>query len=522
MDPRQVYEQAVARHRAGDLTGAEGLYRQVLAAAPGSFVAHQMLGVLCAQQGRNGEARDLIGAALALKPDAPDALFNLGRVLKNDGDLDGAIAHFGRALALRPGYDAARIARAETHNLKGIALQQAGQLDEALAACEAALADAPDYSDAVNNRAATLWALGRNAEALEGFDQALRLKPDYVETHYNRGNVLRDLLRLDEAVAAFDRAIALNPDFAPARRNKAFVALLRGDFATGLPLYEWRKRLTPPVEARDYPQPLWTGQEDIKGKTVFAYVEQGMGDAIQFYRFVAPLIARGARVVLGVHPRLIRLLQAGRWPVTLVDIGAAPPAFDCHIPLMSLPLALRLTADTISGDTPYLIAEPERVAHWRMRIGTPGFKVGIAWQGAVGGITGRAMTLADFAPLARLPGVRLISLQKGLGTEQLPVLPMVETLGAEFDEGPDAFLDSAAVMENLDLVITLDSAPAHLAGALGRPVWLALKQVPDWRWFLDRRDSPWYPQMRLFRQSRDGDWTDVFAWMAEELAEKMR
>lgn len=516
------HDQAVAAHRRGDLVEAERLYREMLETAP--FAARHMLGVLKAQTGATAEALELIGAALALKPDAPDALFNYGNVLKGAGRLEEALAAYDRALAVRPGYRAAQMARDETRGLLAEALNRrgndaraAGRADNALADYDRALALAPHYADARNNRAVALWGLGRLGEALAGFDAALAVKPDYVEAHYNRGNALRDMLRLDEAKQSFDRAIALNPGFAPAYRNKGFCALLLGDFASGLPLYEWRKRLNPPIEARSYPQPLWTGKEAIHGKTLFVYIEQGLGDTIQFYRFVAPLLARGAQVILSVQDALLSLLQDASPKVALVGARAVPAAFDFHIPLMSLPLALGLTARAIPATVPYLAAEPERTARWAARIGKKGFKIGISWQGARGGVTSRAVPLSCFKDLSALPGVRLISLQKGFGAEQLAALPQVECLGEGFDKDPDAFLDSAAVMASLDLVITLDSALAHLAGALGHPVWVALKQVPDWRWFLGRRDSPWYPSMRLFRQKTEGDWAGVFAEMQAQV-----
>ena len=517
MTLRAQYDQAVAAHRRGDLGEAERLYRQVLAAAPASFAARHMLGVLRAQSGATTEALELIGAALKLKPDAPEALFNYGKVLNSAGRLEEALAAYERALSVRPDYVAARTARAEALNIQGNRLREAGHFEKALTCYDRALADTPHYADALNNRAVALWSLGRFDDALAGFDAALAAKPGYVEAHYNRGNVLRDMLRLDEAMQSFDRAIALDPDFAPAYRNKGFCALLQGDFVQGLPLYEWRKRLDSPIEARSYRQPLWTGAEDIQGKTLFLYCEQGLGDAIQFYRFVVPLLQRGAQVILSVQDSLLRLLEDASPKVELVGAATVPAAFDYHIPLMSLPLALRLTVASIPAGTPYLKAEPGRAARWRSRIGEEGFKIGISWQGARGGVTSRAMPLRCFEGLSEIPGVRLISLQKGFGTEQLGDLPAVEALGDAFDAGPDAFLDCAAALQGLDLVITLDSALAHLAGALGRPVWVALKRVPDWRWFLGGSDSVWYPSMRLFRQKTDGDWTGVFAEMQSQV-----
>lgn len=517
MTLQALYEQALGSHKRGDLAAAESLYRQVLAAAPMSFAARHMLGVLRAQQGAIPEALDLLEMAVAQKPDAHDAHLNYGNVLKKAGRAEDALAAFGRALERKPDYAPALAARAELLNNQGNRLRDAGQFAQALACYQSALADAPGYPDALNNRAVALWSMGRFDEALAGFDAALAVKPDYVEAHYNRGNVLRDMLRLDEAMESFDRAIACDPNFVPAYSNKGLCALLRGDFAQGLPLYEWRKRLNPPVEARRYRQPLWTGTEDVRGRTLFLYIEQGLGDTIQFYRFIGPLLERGAQITLSVQDGLVRLLQNATPSVTLMDSRTVPASFDYHIPLMSLPLALGLTVDSIPTNRPYLRAEPERIARWRARIGETGFKIGISWQGGRGGTATRAFPLACFEGLSRLNGVRLISLQKGFGCEQLDGVPWVERLGETLDAGSDSLLDSAAVMHNLDLVITLDSALAHLAGALGRPVWVALKRVPDWRWFLGRSDSPWYPGMRLFRQKVEGDWTSVFAEMEEQV-----
>jgi tetratricopeptide (TPR) repeat protein len=514
-----MLEQAVARHRSGDLAAAEALYLKLLAAAPHSFTPRHLLGVLRGQQGRLAEAIALIGGALAARPDVADAQYNYGKVLKDAGRLSEALTAFDRAHRL--GNPGARGQRAEVQNRMSVALQQKGDFPQALALADRAIADAPGYGNAHENRGVALSRLGRTTESLASLERALALQSDYAQVHFNYANALRETLRFEEAMASFDRAIALDPDFVDAWRNKGLLALLQGDFAAGLPLYEWRKKASPPVEARIYPQPLWTGAEDISGKTVLTYVEQGLGDTIQFYRFVAPLLERGARVVLSAPQCLLALLGQGRWPVALIGNRDTPPAFDFHIPLMSIPLALGLARDSIPAGIPYLSAEPDRVARWKARIGEKGFKIGISWQGAVSQVAGRAMPLAAFAPLASLPGVRLISLQKGAGTEQLAALPAVERLGADFDSGPDAFLDTAAVMANLDLVITLDSGPAHLAGALARPAWVALKQVPDWRWFLARDDSPWYPGMRLFRQTQSGDWTSVFTAMRARLEEML-
>jgi hypothetical protein len=295
-----------------------------------------------------------------------------------------------------------------------------------------------------------------------------------------------------------------------------------GDFARGLPLYEWRKRMPQPMEARDYPQALWTGAEDIHGKILFTYVEQGLGDTIQFYRYVSFALARGARVILSVPDPLIALLKNATPIVELLGWGQVPAQFDFHIPLASIPLAVDMRADTIPTSDHYLTAEPDRVACWKSRLGGHGFRIGIAWQGKeqVMGLEGKSFPLAALAKIAGLSDVRLISLQKGEDAEQLAHLPGMAVETYDFDDGADAFLDTAAMMRACDLVITADTAPAHLAGALGVPAWVALKHVPDWRWFLGADDSPWYPSLRLFRQRATGDWDSVFDSMADAISRR--
>jgi tetratricopeptide (TPR) repeat protein len=456
------------------------------------------------------EAAESYDRALILDPGNPVTLNQRGIALQKLGRFADAVRSFDRALIARPAY-------ATALNNRGTALFELGRFDEAVASYDAALKLESRNPGTWNNRGLALLKLSRFSEAIENFTAGLAIAPRHAELLTNRGIALRDTDRQAEAVQNFDSAIQADPAYSNAWWNKAVSKLLLGDFAQGLPLYEWRKRLNPPVEARTYSQPLWTGVEDIRDKILFVYIEQGLGDMIQFYRFVAPLLARGARVILSVQDSLLRLLENASPQVELVDSKTVPAAFDYHIPLMSLPLALGVTVASIPASIPYLKAEAARTAQWRARIGEKGFKIGISWQGATSGIASRAMPLACFQGLSRLADVRLISLQKGFGAEQLADLPDVESLGEDFDSGPDAFLDSAAVMQSLDLVITLDSALAHLAGALGRPVWVALKRVPDWRWLLGRADSPWYPGMVLFRQKTEADWAGVFAEMESQV-----
>jgi Tfp pilus assembly protein PilF len=433
-------------------------------------------------RGQLAQAEQLYRQVAAADPGNAMVLINWGHTLNGLRQFAPALEAYDRALALDPGH-------IFLHLVRGDVLQ---------------------------------WLL-RYDEALQSYDRFLGHAPDHAEARNSRGLALQSLGRLEEALQSYARAEALDPALAAARLNRGLCHLLMQDFAQGLPFYEWRKRMPQPMEARSYPQPLWTGAEDIRGRTLFAYVEQGLGDTIQFHRYVSLAIARGARVILSVPDRLVALLKSATPAVELIGWGRTPARFDFHIPLASIPLAVGMRADTIPAPDHYLAAEPDRVARWKARLGGHGVRVGIAWQGKeqMRGLEGKSFPLAALAKIAALPDVRLISLQKGEGAEQLDHLPAGMTVEAyDFDQGPDAFLDTTAMMQACDLVITADTAPAHLAGALGVPVWVALKHVPDWRWFLGRDDSPWYPGMRLFRQLQTGDWAGVFDRVAGELTSR--
>lgn len=544
-----LLEQALQLHRQGRLIEAEALYLRLIEAVPQMWQAQHMLGLVRAAQGRNEEALALIGTVVQHTPGDALAHYNHGNVLNALGEGERALHAFDRALALAPDY-------VDALNNRGNTLLGLGRAQRALDDYDAALAMQPGFALVHKNRGDALAALNRADLALAAYDRALTLAPDFADAHAARGGVLRQQADYAAALACYDRALALRPDdalmmssravclqnlgrtqeaqtglraairlapqLAAARLNLAFSLMTAGDFEQGLPLYEWRKKLPVPMEARDYAQPCWTGREDIAGKRIYLYIDQGLGDAIMFARFVAPVQARGAQVILAVPACLLGLL-AGLLPaVPLQALDAPLPEFDFHCALASLPLALGIRLETLPAPPRYLAADPERVRGWRGRIGAHGFRIGIAWEGnsAIDGAEGKSFPLRALAPLARLPGVRLINLQKNAGVEQLKTLPAgmrVEQF-AGLDDGADAFLDTAAIMENLDLVISADTAPAHLAGALGVPAWIALKFMPDWRWFLDRGDTPWYPALRLFRQSSPGAWEMLFAEMEQALA----
>ena len=475
----QMLEEAVVHHLRGRLFEARTRYRRILSVNARHPDALHLLGVIAHQTGRTEDAVSQIGQAIAIKGTVPLYHLNYGVVLKALGRLDDALAAFDAALRLKPNH-------ADAHCERGDALQRLGRIDEALAA----------------------------------FDAAARLMPNYADAHANRGTALKDLGRIQEALAAYDVALRIKPDFAEAHYNRGMALLLLGHFEDGWQGFEYRWQVVgrPGGKRRHEDSPLWRG-EPSDGRTILLWAEQGFGDSIQFVRYVPMVVQRGWRVVLEVPSPLTRLI-VGIAGATVIPIGESLPAVDVQCPLLSLPLAHATTAETIPAAGPYLAPRQDVVAMWSNRLPREGLLVGIVWQGnpAHTNDRNRSFRLEQFSRLAALPGVELISLQKGTGVDQLAELSTagaIHTLGPDYDGGD--FLDTAAVIKGLDLVIGADTAVVHLAGALGRPVWVALPAVPDWRWLAEREDSPWYPTMRLFRQTKPGDWDGVFVRIAEEL-----
>ena len=359
---------------------------------------------------------------------------------------------------------------------------------------------------------------GQFGEALAAYSAAIALNPQSPFLCYNAGNMLRALGRPHEAIARYDEAAALAPEFAIAQHNRALCFLELGDLVTGFRAYEWRKSC-PTFDDPRYGLPRQWAGEAIAGKTLFIYPELYQGDLMQFGRYALLAERAGARVLMGAPAPMHPLLRTMSPTIELLAAEATPEAYDYACALMSLPAAFGTTLQTVPHGT-YLHADPTRVARWRQVIGVEGFKVGIAWQGS-SRATDRSFPLAAAAGLAGIPGVRLISLQKHAGLDQLASLPAgmtVETLGEDFDPGPDAFVDTAAAMQACDLLIIPDTSVVHLAGAMGLPTWLALNAPGDWRWLQDRADSPWYPMVRLFRQPSRGDWAGAFEAMARALS----
>jgi tetratricopeptide (TPR) repeat protein len=463
--------------------------------------------------GRAVDALASADQALARPPPLPEA--HLSRAIASylTGSYQQSLDSCDSALELEP-------ALTRAHAQRGAALHALRRLDAALQSVDAALALDGGNTFAHSVRALCLLDLQRSRAALESCDRAIALRPQLADAHNTRGLALADMLRFDDAVASFDRAIALKPDAREPRYNKGIRLLQQGRFALGWELHEWRP-LVDRASAIGASTPRLMGLEGIAGSRGLIHAEQGLGDTLQFCRYAVLLRARGARVVLAVQDELRRLLRSLGADIEVVGLGDIRGQFDWQCPLLSLPRVFGTTLETIPSRVPYL--EPERgaVAAWRQRLGNDRRLIGIRWQGSTGRAdAGRSFDLHHFEALARIPGVRLVSLQKGPGSEQLQAssTPWVLDLGDDFEPGgPDAFQDVAAVMQSLHLIITSDTSIAHLAGALGRPTWVLLKQVPDWRWLLERQDSPWYPTMRLFRQQQPGDWTGVFESVRHEL-----
>jgi tetratricopeptide (TPR) repeat protein len=540
VDLKVQLQSAIGYQSASRFADAVKISKEIIAAHPNNFDATYLLAMLYAQQGAMSSAVEMFRRAVRLKPNFFDAHYNLALAMNLTDEHEGALRHYQRALKLDPSHVdainnyagtlsklgrfqdslqqyrkllALRPDHAEGHHNMGIIMTELRRFDEALKSAESAIAIFPGYAEAHFSCGVALAGMNRPSDALSSYDKAIILKPDYAEAFSNRGVVLQELDRLDDALESYDKAIALKPDYADAHRNRYMLLLLQGDFDRGWSEMEWRKKRDS-VGGRQFHEPPWLGDADITGKTLLVHWEHGLGDTIQFSRFIPLLQEMGIRVLFMPQRTLCALMSSLGGETRLVGDGGVLPDFDYHCPLMSLPLAFKTTFESIPRKVPYLSAEQDRAERWRKVVLGSDFKIGIAWQGNVlAEHSGRSVPLSQFGRLSKLPNVRLISLQKKDGSEQVGNQPTgmhVETLGDAFDAGRDAFLDTAAVMKNLDLVITIDTSIAHLAGALGIPTWVALKKVPDWRWLVDRSDSPWYPTVRLFRQKVRGDWEDVF------------
>jgi tetratricopeptide (TPR) repeat protein len=562
--PRQIdglLQQAVALQQNGALPEAEELYREILSARPRHFDALQLLGALMLQQGRLEEGIAQLQSALALDPkqaalhsnlsfalnalrrhaDAlssanravtlqprfADALNNQGTALAGLERPREALASFDQAIALNP-------QMASAWNNRACALRDLNQPQDALASSERALELQPAYAEAWSNHANALSDLNRAAHAQASYLKALELAPAFADAWNNLGLTLIDLDQHEEALAAFERALALNPGYVECHWNRSNCLLRLGRFDEGWQEYEWRwQRRWIGARPRSFAEPLWRGDFALAGKTILLHAEQGLGDTLQFCRYATEVARLGATVLLEAPAPLLRLLKSVAGVAQLIEEGTPLPGFDCHCPLLSLPLAFRTTFDSIPAATPYLHADPADIARWAERLGpreTGTLRVGLVWAGGdrphVAELRRtdlrRSLPLATFAPILNVPHVRFYSLQKGNAADQLAPLNAQRDEDqriVDFTNDIADFADTAALVDQLDLVISVDTSTAHLAGALGKPVWILNRVDTCWRWLLQRNDSPWYRSARLFRQSRLGQWDDVLGAIAQALVE---
>ena len=511
--PDALINRAQILHTLGRDPEALAAVERALALKPQSAAALALHGRLLRALKRERAAIVSFDRALALKADDADTLVARGNAHYALKEYAAALADYDRALALRP--DAAPL-----YNNRGNALRELGRHAEAVESLDRAIALSSGYAEAYNSRGNALLELNRPAEALADYDRALVLKEDFVDALVNRGSALRYLDRDAEALASFDRAIALSPQLAEAHWNKALLHLSRGDFAKGWPGYEWRWRRADAEGVRNFKQPQWRG-EDIAGKTILLHAEQGFGDSIQFVRYVPMVAARGARVILEAPDALKPLLAGVEGIASLVSRGAMLPRFDLHCPLMSLPLAFGTTLETVPAAVPYLHVPEERAALWRARLARLARpRIGLAWSGKPTHKNdhNRTIALARLAPLLSLPGMSFVSLQREYREGDRDALARWPNL-KRLDGAIADFADTAAIVGELDLTVSVDTSVAHLAGALGRPVFILLSQVQDWRWLIGRSTSPWYPTARLFRQPSIGDWDGAIAAAVRAVAD---
>ena len=558
---RAKLTEAIRLHQAGQLKEAAAVYAFVLQMQPRQFDALHRLGIVCIQQNNPQRAIEWLRKALKVNPESAHAHSNLGNALLASQQTDAAVASFDRAIAIAPDFAEAHVNRGDAlrrlrqfeaavgsfkqaialqpdlmpayANL-GKTLEDLGQSDQAVAVFDQAIAISPDSAAAFYNRGNALKANQQPDAALASYDQAIGLNPAYAEAFYNKGVVLQERNQIDPAIAHYRRAIEINPDYALAHWNLATVLLTGDDHKRGWQEFEWRWRsvetgLAP--NRRGLQQPGWLGPEALAGKTILLQNEQGLGDTLQFCRYAKLVSGLGARVILEVQPPLLEVLRDLEGVDQLLpDTAKKIPEVDFHCALMSLPLALGTTLETIPNLVPYIRSEPQKADAWRDRLGpTSQLRVGLVWSGGhrpnqpeLKSVNERRnIPLQKLAPL-RMDGVTFYSLQKGQPAEaELPALtqagwsgPPIIDLTAELHD----FSDTAALIEHLDLVISVDTSTAHLAGAMGKPVWVLNRFDTCWRWMLERDDSPWYPTLKLYRQTTPGDWDSVVGRVRDDLA----
>lgn len=536
-----------ALHQQGKLDEAHFHYEAVLKADPRNFDALHLLGVIAHQRHDHAAAMTLLDRAIQHNPRSALAHLNRGNTLKEMGDLQRAVAGYEQAIAIQPGYaeayfnlgialqefqqpDRALVCYREAVGLKpdfaeayfalGNALQEHGQIDAAIVSLQEATRLRPGFVAAFCNLGNLFKEVGRLDDAVAVYAEAIRLQPDFAVAHCNLGNVQKEKQQFQSAIASYNRATTLNPDFAEAHWNRSLVHLLLGEFEAAWPLFEWRwKAKKNNISLPDFGRPLWLGEQALTGTTILICWEQGFGDTIQFCRYVPLVQALGAKVLLVVPPSLVPLLKTLHGVDQVLSPDEPVSDFDYYCPLMSLPMAFHTTLNTIPAPSAYLHAEENRMQFWKAKLPHSSRKrVGIAWSGSATNKS-RSLPLAEL--IQHLPRhLDYVCIQKDVTDMERVIL--AEQNMFYFDQDIADFSDTAALCGLLDLVISIDTSAVHLAGAMGKPTWVLLPHLPDWRWLLDRSDSPWYPSMRLIRQEEMGAWHTVLQRVAHDLTQLFR
>jgi tetratricopeptide (TPR) repeat protein len=530
----------------GKLEEAINSYKTSVLLKPDYAGAYYNLALCLQTIGKLEESKITYEKFIYLKSDYPEAYFNLGNVLQKLNEYEKAEINFKKALKLNPSYT-------EAYNNLGVVLRLLGRLEESEKNFEQVIKLNPNYFEAYNNLGLTQQELGKHEEAIISFRKAIYIKSDFEEAHYNLGialdelgkfdeskesyknaiklnsnnadyhnnigMVLQELGKLDGSEQSYNKAIKLNGDHADANFNLSMLLNLKGELKKGFNLYNWRYRKNKSFIKAPSKELVCNSIDEVKNKNFLVYEEQGIGDIIQFYRYLNLPQLNKSNVTFKVKSNLHRLLKNSNNNIKITDNFPKRSNIDFECPLLSLPNLFKTEINSIPNYVPYLKAESKNVERWAQKLKSDKFKIGICWQGSKKKIDrGRSFSLSLFKDISKLREVELISLYKGEEENQILNIDFnLRTLGNDFDKGNDAFIDTAAVMKNCDLIITSDTVIAHLAGALGCPVWVALKLIPDWRWMLNRKDSPWYPTMTLYRQKNLNDWNFVFKLIKEDL-----
>ena len=507
-------------HHSGDIQQAQTQYQRILQVEPDQPEALHGLGIIAFQLKKYNTAGDLIGKAIENKPKVPQFHYNLGLVFIALNRHEKGIQAFEKAIKLKPDYSDAY------YNL-AFALKEQRQFENAAKNFKIAIKLSPDDAYAYYNLGNTYEALDRYEAAVKSYQSAINKSRNFTDVHNNLAVVLKKLGRFDEAISHFREAIRLQPDCAEARWNLSLALLVNGQFKEGWKEHEWRfvrgNRRT--IYPHRFSIPLWDGSSFI-GKRLFVHSEQGFGDTLQFIRYLPMVKSRGGTVIFETFGPLLGILNGFPGIDEMVEISperSHAESCDYYVPIMSLPMLFATDISSIPSNIPYIFADRIKVEQWKNRINKEGYKIGIVWAGKPGhgNDKNRSCELEHFLPLAGIPGVAMYGLQKGDAARQAET-PTGMKRTINFDRELKDFSETAAAIENLDLIISVDTAAAHLAGAMGKPVWTLLPYAPDWRWLLEREDSPWYPTMRLFRQPARGDWGVVFDKVKDELGKLAR